>query len=160
MDSRLYPHGSGVPEQRYIRSSTGKVLVKFGELKFQRTRVTLAQANAGFTLLPALKGVKWCLRDMAMIAIGGAAAGGTSLDILGTRGGAAVRPLVTAVAALTQNTLVRAGATNAVILAAGASFTELDANTAVSVTKQSGGSALTTATHFDIFLWYTAEAVS
>jgi hypothetical protein len=157
-DSRLYPQGSGVPKEQSFRTSTGRFRVSFGDLKFQRTRVTLAQANAGFTLLPALPGVKWCIRDAAFIAVGGAAAGGTSLDLLGTASGSAVRPLVAAVAGLTQNTLLRAGATNATILAAGASFTPLDVNTSVSVTKQSGGSALTTATHFDVFLWYTAEA--
>ncbi len=123
-----------------------------------RTRVTLAQANAGYELLPALGGLAYQILDASVIAVGGAAAGGTSLDIIGTRGGVAVRPLVIAVAALTQSAVVRAGAANAVVLADGASFTPLDANTAVSVGKQSGGSALTTATHFDITLRYLLAA--
>lgn len=156
-ETRLYPHGSGIPKKKVVRNSASRHFVEFGVLKHQRTRVTLAQVNAGFELLPALKGVKWRIADVSMIAIGGAAGGGTSVDILGTRGGSAVRPLVVAIAALTQNALVRAGATNATILADGASFTPLDANTSVSVTKQSGGSAITTATHFDVFLSYVAE---
>ncbi len=155
-DSRMYPVGTGSPRSRTINGTH----VAFGEVRSQRTRVTLAQANAGFTLLPALPGVKWRLVDATVIAVGGAAAGGTSLDLLGTASGSAVRPLVIAVAALTRSALVRAGAANAVILADGASFTALDANTALSVTKQSGGSALTTATHFDVFLQYVAEQAS
>jgi hypothetical protein len=152
-DSRMYPIGSGAPKSRPIQGT----FVEFGQVKALRTRVTLAQANAGFTLLPALPGVKWRLMDMRVISIGGAAAGGTSLDLLGTKSGSASRPLVIAVAALTQSALVRAGAANAVILADGASFTAHDANTAISVTKQSGGSNLTTATHFDVSLEYIAD---
>lgn len=152
-DSRMYPLGTGSQKTRVINGT----LVAFGEPRIQRTRVTLAQANAGFTLLPALPGVKWRLLDAKMIAIGGAAAGGTSLDLLGTKAGSASRPLVVLVAALTQSAVVRAGASNASVLADGASFTAHDANTAISVTKQSGGSALTTSTHFDIFLEYVAD---
>jgi hypothetical protein len=93
-----------------------------------------------------------------MIAIGGAAATATSVDLVATAAAGAVRPLVVAVSALTENTLVRAGAANAVILAAGASFTTLDANTNISVQKQSGGSNLATATHIDVLLSYVIDA--
>lgn len=155
-DTRLYPSASGAPKSRPILGT----FVEFGVVKKQRTRVSAAQVNAGFNLLPALPGVKWRLLDAAMIAIGGAAATATSVDLLGTRAAAAVRPLVVAVAALTQSALVRAGAANAVILTDGASFTALDANTAVSVTKQSGGSNLATATHIDVFLEYVADPVT
>lgn len=152
-DSRMYPIGSGAPKSRPINGT----FVEFGVAKRQRTRVTLAQANAGFTLLPALPGVKWRLLDATMIAIGGNAAGGTSLDLVGTAAGSSVRPLVCAVAGLTRSAVLRAGATNAAVLADGASFTAMDANTAISVSKQSGGSALTTSTHFDVFLDYVAD---
>ncbi len=123
-----------------------------------RVRATAAQVNAGLELLPALAGYAYRMIDCAMIAIGGAAATATSVDIIGTRAAATVRPLVVAVAALTQSALVRAGASNAVILADGASFTALDANTAVSVGKQSGGSNLATATHIDVILTYVKES--
>lgn len=126
--------------------------------KALRVRATTAEVNAGKVLLPALPGIKWKIHDAAMIAIGGAATGATSVDLLGTKGASASRPLVIAVAALTQSALVRMGATNAVILADGASFTAHDANTSISVTKQSGGSNLATATHIDVFLLYIAEA--
>lgn len=151
-DSRMYPVGSGAPKARTIKGT----FVQFGQSKTQRTRATTAQVNAGLVLLPALPGVKWQILDATMIAIGGAAATATSVDLLGTRSGSAVRPLVVAVAALTQSAVVRAGAANAVVLADGASFTPLDANTSVSVTKQSGGSNLATATAIDVILTYVA----
>lgn len=119
-----------------------------------RVRATIAQVNAGLELLPALAGYAIQLLDWTMCAIGGAAAGATSVDLVGTRGAVSVRPAVVAVAALTQSAVVRAGASNAVVLADGASFTPLDANTNLSISKQSGGSALTTATHIDVTLRY------
>ena len=131
--------------------------IPVGVLLHQRFRATAAEVNAGLVLLPAVAGYKYRIADASMIAIGGAAATATSVDLLGTAATSAVRPLVIAVAALTQNTLVRAGAANAVILAAGASFTALDANTSVSVTKQSGGGNLGTATHIDVLLSYVIE---
>lgn len=160
-DSRLYPTGSGNPHKaRIIRGETTTNFVEFGVAKMQRTRVTRDQVNAGFTLLPALPGVKWRILDAAMIAIGGAAQTATSVDLVGTRAGSSVRPLVVAIGALTQSTLVRAGAANAVILADGASFTALDANTALSVSKQSGGSNLATASAIDVILTYVADQAS
>lgn len=149
----MYPQGSGSPKARPILGT----FVEFGEVKQQRTRVSAAQVNAGFTLLPALPGVKWRIVDAIMIAIGGAAATATSVDLLGTKAATASRPLVVAVAALTQSAVVRIGATNAVVLADGASFTAHDANTAISVTKQSAGSNLATATHIDVLLSYIAD---
>jgi len=153
-DSRMYPTGSGGPKSRPINGT----FVEFGVVKKQRTRVTLAQINAGFTLLPALPGVKWRLVDAALIAVGGAVATANSVNIIGTRSGSAVQLLAVAVAALTQSALVRAGATNAVILADGASFTALDANTAVTVGKV--GSTAATATHVDVILEFVADPVA
>jgi hypothetical protein len=124
----------------------------------KRARVTTAQVNAGFELLPAMAGYAYRLIDCSMIAIGGAAATATSVDIIGTRGSASVRPVVTAVSALAENTRIALGHANAVILGAGASFTPLDANTAVSIGKQSGGSNLATATHIDVNLTYALES--
>lgn len=150
-DTRLYPGGAGTPKARSILNT----FVEFGVVKQQKTRVTLVQLNAGFTLLPALPGVKWRLLDWAMISNGGAATAATSANIVGTRAAAAVQLAVTAVAALTRSALVRAGASNAVILADGASFTALDANTAVTLANV--GSAMTTLTSIDIFLTYVAD---
>jgi hypothetical protein len=122
--------------------------------KVLRTRVTAAQVNAGHTLLPAVPGYRYRLQDMAMIAIGGNAATATSVDIVGTQSGSAVKLMDARVAGLTANTLLRAGtATNGLILAGGASFTPCDVNTAIRVDHT--GSDLATATHVDVLLTYT-----
>ena len=153
MDSRMYPVGSGSPKSRPISGLD----IDFGVLKVQRSRVTAAQVNAGFTLLPAVPGVKWRIVDCDMIAYGGAAATATSVDLLGTKAAAASRPLVGAVAALGQSVRARMGGSNMVILADGASFTAHDVNTKISVTKQSGGGSLGTATGIDVILYYVAD---
>jgi len=120
-----------------------------------RTRVTIAQVNAGLTLLAAVPGYAYRVIDCALIAIGGAVTGATDVRILGTRTAGSVALLVAAVAALTQSALLRAGAANAVLLADGASFTPLDANTAVTIGKTGGTGA--TATHVDVILTYALE---
>jgi hypothetical protein len=150
-DSRMYPEGSGGTKSRYING----IEVIFGMAKAFRTRVTTAQVNAGFDLLAALPGVRWRLLDAAMIAIGGAATSNTSVNISGIRAGSAVQLLAVAIAALTQSALVRAGAANAVILADGASFTQLDANTAMRATNV--GASMTVATNIDFLVHYVAD---
>jgi hypothetical protein len=150
-DSRMYPTGSGAPKSRPILGT----FVEFGVVKKQRTRVTLAQVNAGFTLLPALPGVRWRLTDACLISIGGAFGASTSVNLIGTRSGSAVQLLAVAIAALSQSALVRAGAANATLLADGTSFTQLDANTAVTIGKV--GSTGTTATNVDVLLEYVAD---
>lgn len=127
-----------------------------GSAKILRTRVTTAQVNAGHTLLPAMTGLKYRVHDMALIAIGGNAATATSVDILATQSASSVKLLAAAVAGLTQNTLLRAGATNAAILAGGASFIANDTNTAITIGKTN--SDLATATHIDVLLTYSIEA--
>ena len=120
-----------------------------------RTRFTIAQINAGATLLPAVPGFKYRIVDMALIAIGGAVTGATDVRILGTRAAGSVALLVAAIAALTQSALLRAGVANAVIFVDGASFTQLDVNTAVTVGKTGGAGA--TATHVDVLVTYVLE---
>lgn len=151
-DSRMYPIGKDTAKS-VTRSGLS---IDFGVAKNQRTRVTLAQINAGFTLLPAVPGVKWRLIDASVIAVGGNAAVGTSVNIVGTRSGAAVQLLVGAIAALTRSAIARMGAANMTVLADGASFTALDANTAVTCTTV--GTAMTTSTAFDVSLTYVADA--
>lgn len=124
-----------------------------------RVRASAAEVNAGTKeVLPAVAGYAYRIVDMTMIAIGGNAATATSVDIVGTRSAGTVRPYVVAVAALTRSTLVKPNSANVTALADGASHTLLDANTAVLVAKQSGGSNLATATHIDVVLSYTLEA--
>lgn len=126
-----------------------------GQTLHSRQRFTIAQINAGATILPAVAGVQYRLADASMIAIGGAAAAATTVDILATQGTASVKLLASAVAGLTQNTLLRAGATNAAILAGGLSFVANDVNTAVTIGKT--GSDVTTATHVDVLLTYATN---
>ena len=120
-----------------------------------RQRFTIAEINAGATLLPAVVNRKYRLVDCAMIAIGGAAATATSVDLRGTQSASVVNLVAAAVAGLTQNTLLRAGATNSAILAGGASFVACDTNTAITVAKT--GSNLATATHVDFIVTYEIE---
>jgi len=116
-----------------------------------RARVTIAQINAGLELLPALAGKAYRLVDAFAIAVGGAAAAVTTVDLLGTLSGS--RKLVAwAQASLTQSALLRAGGTGAAILADGASFVANDPNTPITVGKT--GADVTTATHIDIQICY------
>lgn len=161
-DTRLYPGGSGSPKARRISGLSGNMDVEFGVEKAQRTRVTVAQVNAGFVLLPALPGVRWRITDLIMIAIGGAASGATDVRLLGTRAGASVALGIAAVAGLTQSTVLRlgspfatAGTASIVALADGASFTQLDANTAVTAAKTGG--SLATSTFVDFILKFVAD---
>src|SRR5688572_9491087 len=100
-------------------------------VSFHRQRVTVARVNAGATLLAAPgAGYAYRLVDVNLIAIGGAASGATTVDILATLATASRKLLAAAVAGLTQSTVLRAGAANAAVLADGASFTVNDENTA------------------------------
>jgi hypothetical protein len=121
-----------------------------------RVRATTAQVNAGLTLLAALPGYAYRIHDWTMIAVGGAAAGATTVDLLGTQAAGSVKLGAAAVAGLTQSAVLRAGATNAAVLADGASFAACDPNTAITANKTGG--ALTTSTAIDYLLTYSIEA--
>lgn len=121
-----------------------------------RERFTVAQVDAGATILPAYPGKGYRVVDMALIAIGGAVGASTTIDILGTQSGSSVKLLAAAIAALTQNTLLRAGAANATILAGGLSFVKNDVNKAITIGKT--GSTPTTATHVDVLISYVLES--
>lgn len=118
-----------------------------------RRRFTIAEVNAGIVLVPKKNGIKYRFVDGGVIAIGGAAAAHTTIDILGTRAAGSVKLLTAAVANTTQSNFVKPGATGAVILADGASYTDLDANTDITVGKT--GASITTATNIDFVLTYT-----
>lgn len=139
-----------------LDAQSGSIIT--GVVLNSRTRATAAEVNAGLVILPAVSGYKYRIIDCAMIAIGGNAATATSVDILSTQSASVVRPLVFAVAALTQSAVAKPNSANVTVLANGASFVANDANTAVSVAKQSGGSGLATATHIDVILTYAIEA--
>lgn len=126
-----------------------------GKVLHLRQRFTVAQVNAGASVLPALAGFKYRLVDVSMIAIGGNASGATTVDLLATQSASSVKLVANAVAGLTSNTLLRAGATNSTLLASGASFVQNDANTAITIGKT--GSDVATSTHIDVLLSYEIE---
>lgn len=121
----------------------------------QRFRVTIAQINAGLTLLPKIAGRKYRLVDSFAIAYGGAVGAITTVDILGTQATSSVKLVAYGQAALTQSAMVRAGSSGGVLLADGASAALNDANTAITILKT--GADATTATGVDISLSYTVE---
>jgi hypothetical protein len=156
MDTALYPEGLGAPVK--FRHYNG-ILIMPGVPRHLRKRIAVADlittAQAANELAPAIPGFGYRIIDSALIAIGGAVTSATSVDILATKAAAASRPLVAAVAALTQSALLRMGASNAVILADGASFTRHDANTPLNLVRV--GSAITVATFVDCLLTYVVE---
>lgn len=139
-----------------VTAETKKLGINDGAMVF-RQRFTAAQINAGATLLPALPNAAYRVHDMALIAIGGAAAGATDVRILATQSAASAALLAAAVAGLTQNTLLRGGAANAAILAGGLSFVANDRNTAITVGKTGG--SLTGATDIDVLILYAIEGI-
>lgn len=119
-----------------------------------RKRFTIAQVNAGATLLGAVLGGRIRMVSATGISIGGAAGAVTTVDILGTV--TTARKLVAfAQASLTQSTVLKDGGTGAAVLADGASYTPNDISTAVTVGIT--GSAITTATHIDFNFNYQIE---
>ena len=121
-----------------------------------RTRFTVAQVNAGATLLAAKAGYKYRMVDVIGIAVGGAAGAVTTVDVLGTQSSSGVKLAAFAQASMTQSTVLRPGFSGTTVLADGASFVACDANTAITVGKT--GASVTTATHIDILFSYVLEA--
>lgn len=144
---------------RMVVAAGGEITHELGQFFLtKRVRVTAAEVNAGFTLVAAVAGFKPRLVDAALIAIGGAVTGATTIDILATLAAGSRKLLAVAIAALTQSTLVRAGAANATLLADGASFTANDENTPITIGKT--GANMATATHVDVLLKFVLEAVN
>lgn len=119
-----------------------------------RQRFTVAQVNAGATLVAAIAGKTIRMTACTVAAIGGAVAAVTTVDVLGTL--STSRKLVAfAQASLTQSNVLKDGGTGAAVLADGASYTANDAGTAITVGVT--GSAITTATHIDFNFSYAVE---
>ena len=142
----------------YLQRGTGRVVSQAGggAIYNQRFRVTIANVNAGVTLLPARANLQYRLVDANMIAVGGAVATCTAVVINATQAAGSVTLVSNAVAALTQSALLRAGAANSTILADGASFVPNDVNTAITLAKT--GSSCATATNVDVILSYAIES--
>lgn len=129
-----------------------------GPLLQVRKRFTIAQVNAGATIVPSQgTGLKLRMVDYEVIAVGGLAAGATTVDILGTISGVSSKLGAIAVAGLTQSTVNRPGAANNTVLADGGSYVPLDANTAITIGKT--GATLTGPTNIDVILKFAADKV-
>jgi len=147
----------GLTDELVVGTSTSGVTgAPVATVKSLRTRVTIANVNAGATLLAAVSGRRYRLIDVQAIAIGGAVGAVTTIDILGTQSSASVKLVTFAQANLTQSTVLRPGSTGVTVLADGASFALNDANTAITIGKT--GSSATTATAIDISLTYSLES--
>lgn len=146
---------SGGTEIYRIDGVAAALIQKVGGTFTQRFHVSIADINAGVTLLAALAGYKYRLLDAFAIAIGGAASGLTTLDIQATQSASGVKLVAFGQAALTQSTVVRAGASGGTVLADGASFAANDANTAITLGVT--GSNIATSTFVDMFLTYAIE---
>jgi len=147
--------GNGVTTVDVELNGHGETEPVNSTVKHFRRRCTIAEINAGLTLLPAKAGIQYRMVDAIMIAVGGAAATATTVDILATQSAASVKLVAAAVAGLTQSTVGRAGASNFSVLADGASFVENDVNTAITIGKT--GSNVATATHVDVLLSYVEQ---
>ncbi len=90
-----------------------------------------------------------------IIAIGGNAATGTTVDILATQAASSVKLVAYAQASLTRSAVLAAGASGATVLADGASYAPNDAGTKITVNKT--GSDFVTATAFDVIFDYVLE---
>lgn len=172
MSTNLYPSGS---RPFYTRMASGvlKFFRRSDHTEFQaidgtnkrviipdtvrqiRTRFTIAEVNAGATLLAALPGYKYRMVGCNAIAIGGNVGTLATVDILGTLSSG--RKLVAfAQASLTRSAVLFDGGTGGAVLADGASYTANDANTAITIGKTGGTGD--TATHVDVHFTYVIEA--
>lgn len=132
-------------------AATFAQLIATDSVLSKRTRFTIAQVNAGATIVPAVTGKAIRVVGAKVIAIGGAAGAVTTVDIIGTQTTAA-KLVAFAQANLTRSTVLTDGGTGATVLADGASYVANDVSTAVTIGKT--GSDVTTATHIDVILQY------
>jgi len=160
----MYPQGTGTVKSKYVAGVltflSGKISfgnVSLNVVKTKRQVITLAQWNAGVTILAAPgAGLAYRMISAKMIAVGGAAGALTTADIDAVQSASSVKLMAGAQASLTENSVIKDGETGGAVLAAGASYAANDANTAI--TASVTGSDLTTATSIDIEISYVLES--
>ena len=128
-----------------------------GHVAHLRQRVTVADINAGLTLLPAKEGIAYRLIDFSFTAIGGSASGATDVRLLGTQGAASVALFIAPIASLVVNVFFAGRTLTTHILTAGGSFVRNDEATAITIGKTGG--TLATSTHVDVVMTYAIEYV-
>lgn len=147
---------SSTGEFRLNAKSGEELLGQEATVQTVRTRFTIAQVNAGATLVAAIPGFKIKMVDCIGIAVGGAVATTTTVDVLATQSTSSVKLIAFAQASMTRSTVLRPGVSGCAVLADGASFVANDANTAITVGKTN--SDIATATHIDFIFSYLVEA--
>ena len=156
----IYKNGTHVPTQKTMQEIDDNFDENYASIAAlettvvysHRQRVTIAEINAGATLLAAVSGKSYRLVSCNAIAYGGAAGAVTTVDVLATQSASGVKLVAYAQASLTQSAVLKDGGTGAAVLADGASYVANDANTAITIGKT--GSDVTTATGVDIILQY------
>ena len=123
-----------------------------GIVNYIKKRFTVAQINAGATILAAKPGLKIQMIDCSMAAEGGNAATATSIEVEAVQSTSAVDLISNTVGILTDDTLARMGITNSTLLANGLWAVANDVNTAITISKT--GSDLATATHLNVYFTY------
>jgi hypothetical protein len=126
----------------------------------KRARLTLAQVNAGHSLVAAVTGKKLRLIDAKIIAIGAnlaATANATGVAISATQAASSVALFTANLAQLTRSAVNRIGTASTAVLADGASFVANDAATAITVAAVAG-TDLITSTYIDVEVTYAIEA--
>jgi hypothetical protein len=114
--------------------------------------LTLAQVNAGTTILPAVIGQTYKVQHVSIQAIGGAAAACTLVEVADT----AASPIVamsSTVAGLTQNTRVTESSAATIAVTTAFAPTALTAGKGIQVLSTC--SACTTATSFNVVVFFT-----
>ena len=173
MDSSLYPQGHGGLKAKYnkttkvreTKNGSGTFVYAIdpatsqvfggGIVNYVKKRFTVAEVNAGDTILAAKPGYKYLMIDCSIAAEGGNAASATSVEVCATQT-TSVDLVSNTVGILTDDALVRMGITNSTLLANGAWADANDANTAITISKT--GSNLATATHINVYMTYVVEA--
>lgn len=115
--------------------------------------VTLAQVNAGITILPAVTGQTYKVNHFLLTAVGGTTAGCTSVNISDTTG-TPVNAAAVAIAALTSGTPVDETITGVTLTAFAP--TALTASQGIQVRHV--GSACTTSTSFNVVVFFTINS--
>lgn len=123
--------------------------------------VTVAEMNAGHTIVPAVAGMKYRLNNVRVTPVGGnaaATAAATGIGVYNEAAGAGAKLAGFLLADLLQNKPVDVMSANTALLAGGASFAPNTANKAISVKATSAGAFdLITVVSFHIVLTYTLE---
>ena len=112
-------------------------------------RLTVAQVNAGYIAVPAHPGRTYTVVDGWARAYGGAAGSTTSVDVTD---GTTVA-IAFGVTGLTENAVLRAGATNTTATNVGTASA-----TGAALSIANTGTAVDTATHIDVFIAYKVTA--